>query len=74
MVPRVSSSHSLTADQQHRALDSLETGKGHSTAPSTAPPPLAGKGEEVRVQEVVSQGEGGSGGLGTESERSSHRS
>ena len=27
MVPQVSSSRSLTADQQHRALESLDTGK-----------------------------------------------
>ena len=73
MVPRVSSSRSLTADQQHRALDSLDTGKEegkeHSPAPSPAPPPLAVRGEEVRVQEVVGQGKGGSGGLGTKSKK-----
>ena len=74
MVPRVSSSRSLTADQQHRPLDSMDTGKGGRggtlpiplISPFPAPPPLAERGEEVRVQEVVGQGEGGSGGLGTE--------
>ena len=41
MVPRVSSSRSLTADQQHRALDSLDTGKGGrgGTLPSPLPSP-----------------------------------
>ena len=77
MVPRVSSSRSLTADQQHRPLDSMDTGKGGRggtlpiplISPFPAPPPLAERGEEVRVQEVVGQGEGGSGGLGTKSKK-----
>ena len=38
MAPRVSSSRSLTADQQHRALDSLDTGKGGRAG--TLPSPL----------------------------------
>ena len=44
MVPQVSSSRSLTANQQHRAHDSLVTGKGgrERTLPSPLPSPLPG--------------------------------